>query len=71
VNEVVAHDELLSRTIEIARDICAANQEVLAEMKGLIEFRNQASLKEALAEERRSIQEFIRRALQAIKSGSS
>jgi len=71
VNEVVAHDELLPRTIEIARDICAANQEVLAGMKGLIEFRNQASLKEALAEERRSIQEFIRRALQAIKSGSS
>ena len=67
VNEVVAHDELLSRAREIALHICAANQEVLAEMKGLIEIINQASLQEALAEERRAFQEFIRRVMGTTK----
>ena len=67
VNEVVAHDELLPRAREIALHICAANQEVLAEMKGLIEFINQASLQEALAEERRAFQEFILRLMETTK----
>ncbi|MEW6440601.1 MAG: enoyl-CoA hydratase [bacterium] len=65
VNEVVPHHQLLPRARQIAGEICAANQEVLATVKEVIEFRDRATLKDALAEERRSIQEFIRKATAA------
>lgn len=59
VNEVVPHEQVLPRARQIAQDICAANQEVLAVIKELIEFGNRASLKEALAQERRSFMKIL------------
>jgi enoyl-CoA hydratase len=60
VNEVVPHEELLPRARQVARDICAANPDVLASIRQVIDYRNRATLHEALAEERRSFQEYAR-----------
>jgi len=60
VNEVVPHEELLPRARQVARDICAANQEMLTSIRQLIDYRNRATLHEALAEERRSFMEYAR-----------
>ena len=51
VNEVVPHEELIPRAKQIAVEICATNQDMLATMKELIEYRNGASLKEAFDHE--------------------
>lgn len=60
VNEVVPHEELMRRSKEIAADICAANQHMLVVLKDLIEFRNNATLDEAFARERKRCREFIK-----------
>ncbi|MBN2297351.1 MAG: enoyl-CoA hydratase [Deltaproteobacteria bacterium] len=62
VNEVVPHPELVPRALEIARDICSVNQEILIKIKGLIEKRNEVSVKQALQYEREGFQEFVRTA---------
>ena len=59
VNEVVPHEELLPRALQVAREIAGANQEMLASIKTLIEFRNTSTLDEALAEERRSFLVYV------------
>lgn len=59
VNEVVPHDSLLPRTKEIASQICTVNQPMLKIVKGLIEYRNTASLKESLAYERKGFEAFL------------
>jgi len=59
VNEVVPHEELLPRARQLAREIAAANQEVLAGIQRLIEYRNTATLEESLAEERRSFLDYV------------
>jgi enoyl-CoA hydratase len=51
VNEVVPHEELLPRAKQVAADICAVNQDMLATMKNLIEFRNEATLDQAFTHE--------------------
>ena len=57
VNEVVPHEQLMKRSRHIAMDICAANQDVLAVQKDLMEFRSNATLDEALARERKRCME--------------
>lgn len=59
VNEVVPHDELLQRAKLIASDICAANPDIVAVLKGLIKFRNSTTLEEAFANERKGCKEFM------------
>lgn len=53
VNEVVPHEELMPRSRQIAADICVADQNMPAVLKDLIEFRNSATLNQALAHERK------------------
>lgn len=63
VNEVVPHEELLSRTRQIAAHICDVNQEMLGIVKDLIEYRNHASLQEAFAHERKGFRAFVKKFL--------
>ncbi|MBT3310624.1 MAG: enoyl-CoA hydratase [Desulfobacterales bacterium] len=53
VNEVVPPDQLMERAIQIAADICDVNQDILKKVKKLIEYRNGATLKDSLAEEKK------------------
>jgi enoyl-CoA hydratase len=61
VNEVVPHEGLIPHTKQIAADMCAVNQDMLTTMKGLIEFRNRATLDEAFAHEVEESHEFGKR----------
>ena len=61
VNEVVPHEQLIPRAMEIAQDICAVNQDILMEIKALIEKRNEGSLNAALQSEREGFQKFLKR----------
>ncbi len=59
VNEVVPHEMLMNRAMQIAGDICKTNPELMAEIKDLIEYRNGASLSEAFDYERRGFRNFL------------
>ncbi|HPA71220.1 MAG TPA: enoyl-CoA hydratase [Spirochaetota bacterium] len=63
VNEIVAPERLLPRAYELAGQICAANQAMLPVIKGLIEFRNHATLDEAFANERKGFRGFVEAAM--------
>ena len=63
VNEVVAHDELLPRAMQVARDIFMANQEAMFSIKDLIEYRNTTTFEGGLAEERKRFWAFARQRL--------
>jgi len=63
VNEVVPLDELIPRAKAIARDICSVNQDLRVTIKDLIEYRNEASLKQALKQERVSFAEFMKKSM--------
>ena len=58
VNEVVPEDALLERAMEIARQICAVNPQMMMTVKNLIEYRNGASHDESMAEEDRGFKVF-------------
>lgn len=60
VNEVVPHERLLPRALEIARQILEAKPDILAAIKDLIKFRDRTTLQEALAEERRRLSAFVK-----------
>ena len=62
VNEVVPHAELVPHALEIAQDICSVNQDIMMQIKGLIEKQNEVPLKEALQYERTGFEEFVRKA---------
>lgn len=64
VNEVVPHEELLPRAKQIAADICAVNQDVLAVVKDLIEYRNNSTLEESFAHERKGCRAFVMKHLE-------
>ena len=59
VNEVVPHEELMSRAKQISTQICAVNQEMLAVVKDLINYKNRATLQEAFAHERKGFSRFV------------
>jgi enoyl-CoA hydratase/carnithine racemase len=61
VNEVVPAERLIPRAKEIAGYIAQQNPEMLMTMKHLIEHRNQATLEESLAHERRGSLEFLKK----------
>jgi enoyl-CoA hydratase len=60
VNEVVPEDSLMERSLAVARHICEVNYPMMMTVKSLIEFRNTATLKEALAEEARGFAGFAK-----------
>lgn len=66
VNEVVPAEGLLLRAKEIAADICAVNQEMLAVFRGLMNQGNRATLAEAFDMERKGAKAF---ALKHLKKG--
>ncbi len=59
VNEVVEHEKLMERTIEIADFITQTNHGTLQTIKDLIEFQNESNLKEAYAHERKEFKSFL------------
>ncbi len=61
VNEVVPADRLLPRAKELAGNISQLNPDMLRTMKDLIEYRNDSTLVEALAQERRGFMTFLKK----------
>jgi enoyl-CoA hydratase len=59
VNEVVPHEQLVPRAKEIASHICNVDQVMLATIKELITYRNDATLQEAFTHERKGFKEII------------
>ena len=59
VNEVVPHDELLNRAREIAQQICLTNQDILVQIKNMIELRNNYSHLESYSKEREAFKNFV------------
>ncbi|MCK5695200.1 MAG: enoyl-CoA hydratase [Desulfobacula sp.] len=66
VNEVVSHEELISRAKKISTEICSVNQEMLGVVKDLIKYKNQAKLQEAFAHERKGFRKFVRQFIPTI-----
>jgi enoyl-CoA hydratase len=61
VNEVVPHDELMPRVMQLAGFICEGKFDMLMTVKELIEFRNNATLEESYSNERAGFMEFVKR----------
>ena len=59
VNEVVPHNELLNRAKEIAQQICSTNQDILKQIKEMIETRNTYSLSDSYSKEREAFRSFV------------
>lgn len=58
VNEVVPAEKLPERAMEIAKEICAANNAMMQTVKSLIENRNRMTFDEAMASERKGFAVF-------------
>ena len=63
VNEVIPHEELLPRAENIAQEIGTANQNTLKIVKDLIEYKNQGTSQQALANERKGFIKFVEESL--------
>jgi enoyl-CoA hydratase len=63
VNEVVPHDELLPRALQIAGFICEGRFDMLMTVKELIEYRNNATFEESYENEKRGFKEFVKKHL--------
>lgn len=62
VNEVVTPERLVPRALEIAQDICSVNQDIMLEIKALIEKRNETHMKDALKSEKLGFKKFMTKA---------
>lgn len=60
VNEVVPHENLMGRAMEIAGDICESSPGMLGVMRDLINYRDTVSMADALAHERARFAVFLR-----------
>ncbi len=60
VNEVVPHENLMGRAMEIAGDICESSPEMLGVVRDLINYRDTVSMADALAHERARFTVFLR-----------
>lgn len=58
VNEVVPHNELMTRVKQIAADICSMKQDTLKIVKNLIEYKNRATQQDAFSHEREGFKKF-------------
>jgi len=61
VNEVVPHDELMPRVMQLAGFICEGRFDMLMTVKELIEYRNNATLEEAFKNERAGFMSFVKK----------
>ncbi len=61
VNEVVPHEELMPRVMQLAGFICEGKFDMLMTVKELIEFRNNATLEEAYRNERAGFMNFVKK----------
>jgi enoyl-CoA hydratase len=61
VNEVVPHDELMPRVLQIAGFICEGKFDMLMTVKELIEYRDKATFKESYENEKRGFKEFVKK----------
>ena len=66
VNEVVPHDQLMIRVMQLAGFICEGKFDMLMTVKDLIEFRNNATLDEAYENERSQFRKFIKKNMPAL-----
>ncbi len=60
VNEVVPHENLMGRAMEIAGDICEGSPGMLGVVRDLINYRDTVSMADALAHERARFAVFLR-----------
>ena len=63
VNEVVPHDKLLDRALEIARQITDVNQEMLPVVRSLINYQNSHTFDDSFTHERTGFQSFVQQHL--------
>lgn len=61
VNEVVPHDDLMTRVMQLAGFICEGRFDMLMTVKELIEYRNNATLEEAFKNERAGFMNFLKK----------
>jgi len=61
VNEVVPHDELIPRVMQLAGFICEGKYDMLMTVKELIEFRNNSTQDEAYRNERSGFMSFVKK----------
>jgi enoyl-CoA hydratase len=61
VNEVVPHNELMPRVLQIAGFICEGKFDMLMTVKELIEYRNNATLEESYENGKRGFKEFVKK----------
>jgi enoyl-CoA hydratase len=66
VNEVVSHDELLPRAMQLAGFICEGREDMLMVVKELIEYRNNATLEEAYKNERTGFRAFVKKSVPSL-----
>jgi enoyl-CoA hydratase len=67
VNEVVPADRLMPRAMEIAGQICAVNRDMMMTIKGVIEYRNTATLERAYANERAEFRKWVEKMAEMMK----
>ncbi len=67
VNEVVPAEKLMPRVMEIASQICAVNREMMMTVKGVIEYRNHATLEQAYANERSEFKKWVEKMSEMMK----
>ncbi len=68
VNEVVPHDDLMKRTLEIAAQICENRYDMVLTVRDLINYRDTASMGQALAHERERFRRFVKKNMPNQKS---
>lgn len=67
VNEVVPQDELMKRSLEIAAQICENRFEMITTVRDLINYRDTASMGQALAHERERFRRFVKKNMPGLK----
>jgi enoyl-CoA hydratase len=63
VNEVVPHDQLMPRVMQIAGFICEGRFDMLMTVKELIEYRDNATFEKAAENEKNGFKEFVKKHL--------
>lgn len=66
VNEVVPHDGLMPRAMQLAAFICEGRPDMLTTVKKLIEYRNSSTLEAAYDNERDGFRKFVERSMPKI-----
>jgi len=61
VNEVVPHDDLMKRCLEIAGQICENRYDMVLTVMDLIKYRDTASMGQGLAHERERFRRFVKK----------